>query len=53
VGLLDSGDFWDGLRGFLAHAREAGFIADSAWSELPCASDPDRILDLLAQARHR
>ena len=53
VGLLDSGGFWEGLRGFLAHAREAGFIADSAWSELPCAADPDRILDLLAQARHR
>lgn len=51
VGLLDSGGFWDGLRGFLAHARNEGFIPESGWSELPCATDPDRILDLLTAAR--
>jgi uncharacterized protein (TIGR00730 family) len=47
VGLLDSGGFWDGLRGFLAHTRAQGFLPESRWAELPCETDPDRILDRL------
>ena len=49
IGLLDSGGFWAGLQGFLAHTRAEGFIPDSGLSVLPCESDPDRILDLLAR----
>jgi len=48
VGMLDSDGFWDGLLAFLAHTRTQGFIPESGLSVLPCASDPDRILDLLA-----
>jgi uncharacterized protein (TIGR00730 family) len=49
VGLLDCDGYWGGLLAFLAHTRAEGFIPDSNRSELPCASDPDRILDLLAR----
>jgi len=49
IGLLDSGGFWAGLQGFLAHTRAEGFIPDSGLSVLPCEADPDRILDLLAR----
>jgi uncharacterized protein (TIGR00730 family) len=49
VGLLDCDGYWGGLQAFLAHTRAEGFIPDSNRSELPCASDPDRILDLLGQ----
>jgi uncharacterized protein (TIGR00730 family) len=49
VGLLDCGGFWDGLRAFLAGVRNCGFIPESGWSELPCASDPDQILDMLTE----
>ncbi|MDR3669755.1 MAG: TIGR00730 family Rossman fold protein [Holophaga sp.] len=48
VGLLDSEGFWTGLQAFLAHTRAEGFIPDSGLAVLPCAADPDRILDLLA-----
>ena len=48
VGLLDCDDYWGGLLTFLAHARAEGFIPDAS-GPLPCASDPDRILDLLGQ----
>lgn len=51
VGLLDSGGFWDGLRSFLAHARTEGFIPESSFSDLPCAEDPEQILDLLGNLR--
>jgi uncharacterized protein (TIGR00730 family) len=51
VGLLDSGGFWTGLQAFLAHTRAEGFIPDSGLSVLPCAADPDRILDLLTVGR--
>jgi uncharacterized protein (TIGR00730 family) len=50
VGLLDSGGFWAGLLAFLAHTRAEGFIPESGMSVLPCESDPERILDLLAAA---
>lgn len=54
VGLLDSGGFWTGLQAFLAHARAEGFIPESGglWP-LPCADDPDRILDLLETLRRQ
>lgn len=48
VGLLDCDGFWDGLRAFLAHARAQDFIHDPRLADLPCAADPDRLLDLLA-----
>jgi uncharacterized protein (TIGR00730 family) len=52
VGLLDSGGFWTGLLAFLAHTRAEGFIPDSGGLPvLPCADDPDRILDLLEKLR--
>jgi hypothetical protein len=50
VGLLNSGGFWDGLLVFLAHARTEGFIPGSGLPVLPCAPDPDEILDLLLMA---
>ena len=48
VGLLDCDGYWGGLQTFLAHTRAEGFIPDSNRSELPCDTDPDRILDLLS-----
>jgi len=49
VGLLDCDGYWGGLLAFLAHTRAEGFIPDSNSSELPCAADPDQILDLLGR----
>jgi len=46
IGLLDSEGFWDGLRGFLAQVRGAGFIPPGS-PELPCHGDPEAILELL------
>jgi len=48
VGLLDCDGYWGSLQTFLAHTRAEGFIPDSNRSELPCDTDPDRILDLLS-----
>lgn len=46
IGLLDAGGFWAGLHGFLEHVRAAGFIPEGS-PALPCAEDPEAILDLL------
>jgi uncharacterized protein (TIGR00730 family) len=51
IGLLDCEGYWDGLRRFLGHMCEEGFAHGSGETELPCETDPERMLDRLAALR--
>ncbi len=48
IGLLDTGDYWTPLLGFLRGAVAAGFMDDGQMAMLHLADDADTLLDTLA-----
>lgn len=51
IGLLNTAGFYDGLSGFLDSTVTAGFIQPRFRALIQSASEPDRLLDLLANAQ--
>jgi len=48
--LLDVGGFWDGLTGFMDHARDSGFLSDARRAQLLKAETAAQAIDLLDEA---
>jgi hypothetical protein len=51
IGLMDHEGYWNGLRDFLDHMKVEGFALRAEPGDLPCETDPERMLDRLAALR--
>jgi hypothetical protein len=51
IGLMDCDGYWNGMRQFLDHMKAEGFALRAEAGGLPCETDPERMLDRLAELR--
>lgn len=50
IGLLNVNGFWDGLRAFVRHQREQGFVRPEHEGLMMCEADPDALVRRLREA---